>query len=131
MRRKQLRFLRTSLNQGIYSLSPTIGFPALWDDTFPYCISQSESGVCYFEPKASYLIHTYYYEFSQTHFPGLQTYPHLSTLLLLFLGFLQFFHLRKKSQVPTMMPSSVLDTAVQAVNDTRLLFSGTIEGGRR
>lgn len=83
------------------------------------------------EMKASYLIHTYYYEFSQTLFPGLQTYPHFPALLLLFLGFLQFFHVRKKNQVPTIMPSFVVDTAARAVDETRLLSSRTSEGGRQ
>lgn len=129
VRQKRLRFL--IVPNWWARVCPTIGFPALWDGTFPNCINQFESGACCLEMPASYLIHTHYYEFSQTRFLGLQAYPHFPTLLLLFLGFLWFFHIRKKNPVPTIMPSSVVDTAARAVVETRLLSSWTSEGGRQ
>lgn len=45
--------------------------------------------LCGSEREAFHLIHGDCHEFSQIHFPGLQTYPHFPVSLLLLLGFLQ------------------------------------------
>lgn len=83
--------------------------------------------VCYLELRAFYLIHMYYREFSHIHFSGLQTYPHVPVLCLLFLAFLPFIYLRKKNQVHTFMPNSVLDTIDRATDERQVLPLRTSE----